>query len=239
MLARDVMTTSVMTIGPQTTVSTAIDIMLQKHVSGLPVVDAGKLVGILSEGDLLRRFEIGTEKQSTRWLSFLLGPGRNADDFVRAHGRFAEEIMTRDPIVVSEGTPLEEVVSLLEQHHIKRVPVVRDDMLVGIITRADLLRALRAADQKVPFAAPQSDQEIGDAILEALKSQPWAPNGGLKVLVENGNVTISGTILDDREREAIKVLIENVPNVKSVKDELVWIDPSGSGAYLGPDDSVR
>jgi len=233
MKASDVMTSPVKTVGPRDTIRTAIETMLAMHVSGLPVVDAeGRLVGMLSEGDLMRRAELGTEKQRPRWMEFLVGPGRSASDYVQTHGRYIEEVMTADPIVVEADTPLEEVVGVMEHRRIKRVPVVRDGRLIGIVTRSDLLASLLAAE-KATVAMPGNDAAIRTAILAELQKRAWVPPASIRIEVVDGAVTLAGTILDERERDALRVAAENVPGVKAVHDELVWVDPN-SGAYLGP-----
>jgi CBS domain-containing protein len=140
MRAHQIMTRSVITVTPNTTVAEAATTMLQRHVSGLPVVDtAGKLIGIISEGDFLRRGEIGTQRRRGRFLRFILGPGKEATDFVHENGRKIAEIMTPKPLTVSEDTDLEEIVELMERNHVKRLPVMRGDKLVGIVSRANLL----------------------------------------------------------------------------------------------------
>jgi CBS domain-containing protein len=235
MKASDVMTSPVKTVGPRDTIRSAIETMLGSHMSGLPVVEGkgkGKLVGILSEGDLLRRAELGTEKRRSKWMEFLLGPGRGASDYVQTHGRYVEELMTPDPYAVAPDTPLEEVVDLMEQRKIKRVPIVRGGVLVGIVTRADLLASLLAAEKATVPAAAGGDKAIRTAILAELQKNSWVPPASIRIEVVKGAVTLSGTILDERERDALRVAAENVPGVKSVKDELVWVDPN-SGAYLG------
>lgn len=233
MKASDVMSSPVKTVGPRDTIRTAIGTMLAAHVSGLPVVDGkGRLIGVLSEGDLMRRVELGTEKQRPRWLAFLVGPGRSASDYVQTHGRYVEEVMTRDPIVAEADTPLEEIVDIMERQRIKRVPVVRDGRLIGIVTRADLLAGLLAAE-KAAVAPAGDDQAIRTAILAELQKRAWVPPSSIRIEVRDGEVTLAGTILDEREREALRVAAENVPGVKAVYDELVWVDPN-SGAYLGP-----
>jgi CBS domain-containing protein len=232
MKASDVMTSPVKTVGPRDTIRTAIEAMLDAHVSGLPVVDHGVLVGVLSEGDLLRRVELGTEKQRSRLMEFLVGPGRAASDYVQTHGRYIEEVMTPDPIVVEADTPLEEVVGIMERRRIKRVPVVRDGKLIGIVTRSDLLASLLKAE-KAAVEVPGNDATIRTAILEELQKRAWVPPASIRIEVVDGTVTLAGTILDERERDALRVAAENVPGVKAVHDELVWIDPN-SGTYLGP-----
>jgi CBS domain-containing protein len=233
MEARHVMTSPTISVPPDAPVPSAIETMLRAHVSGLPVVDgSGALVGVLSEGDLLRRAEIGTEKQRPKWLDFLLGPGRGAQDYVRSHSRRVADIMTRDPISVDEDCSLEEVVALMEKKGIKRVPVLRNGKLVGIVTRKDLLRAfMNATEMSAP--APGSDEQIRADLIAEIDSQSWAPAGSIHVTVKDGHVTLNGTIFDERERDAIRVCAENRPGVRGVTDEMIWVDPS-SGTFMSP-----
>ncbi len=143
MRAHHIMTRQVITIGPESPIVEAAKTMLQHHISGLPVVDAaGKLIGIVSESDFIRRAEIGTQRERGRWLRFLVGPGRIASDFVHERGRKLRQIMTPDPVAIAEDTPLREIVRTMDQHHVKRLPVVRRDRLVGIVTRCNLLQAV-------------------------------------------------------------------------------------------------
>src|SRR5215475_10391924 len=138
MRAHQIMTRSVISVTPDTTIVEAANLMLQRHVSGLPVVDAkGKLVGVVSEGDFIRRSEIGTQCKRGRWLRFILGPGKSAADFVHEHGRRVDEVMTPDPLTINEGTSLAEIVELMERNHVKRLPVMRDGNVVGIVSRAN------------------------------------------------------------------------------------------------------
>ena len=150
MKVKDVMTSPVVSIEPDSTVPQAVRIMLQRHISGLPVVDKdGRLAGIVTEGDLLRRAETGTERKRPRWLEFLVGPGKLAEEYTRAHARKVSEVMTADPLTVGEDTPLEDVVRLMEKRRIKRVPVVRGQEIVGIVSRANLLHALAGVAREV------------------------------------------------------------------------------------------
>ena len=175
MNAADIMTRTILSAGPKTPVAEAIGLMLDNRVSGLPVIDeAGQLVGILTEGDLLRRGETGTERHRPRWLEILLGPGRLASDYVRTHGRKVEDIMTRDPVSVAPETPLDEIVELMERHRIKRVPVLEGEKLVGIVSRADFLRALawRLEEQSSRRAGRRRDPRahsgrVGEGLLGA------------------------------------------------------------------------
>jgi CBS domain-containing protein len=225
MQASDVMTRSIVSIGPDAPVRDAIHLMLDHKVSGLPVVDmAGKLVGILTEGDLLRRSEIATEKHHWRWLEFVLGPGHRAGEYVRTHGRVVGELMTREVVAIGVDAPLDAIVGLMEHHHIKRLPVIDDDTLVGIVSRADLLAALgRALD--APAAPAASDEEIRARLLAELEKVDWAPRDGLTIAVTDAVVELSGVVFDEHEREALRVAAENIPGVKGISDRLVWVEP--------------
>lgn len=238
MKARDVMTRPVVSIDSDAPISVAIRLMLQKKISGLPVVDsAWNLVGVVTEGDFLRRAETGTEHEQPRWLEFLMGPGALAEDYVRSHGRKVSEVMTRGVKTVEETTPLKDVVTLMERNHIKRVPVLRDKTLVGIVTRANLLRALASYLHSVTESAGD-DIGIRETILRELNSKKWAPVATVDAIVRDGVVTLSGFVLDERQRTALKVLVENVPGVKGVHDDLVWVDPI-SGATITPEEKER
>jgi len=225
MRAADVMSTGVVTVSPDASILEAVRLMLQHKISGLPVVDAaGHLVGIISEGDFLRRTETGTERRRPRWLEFIAGPGRLAEEYARSHGRKVEEVMTRDPVTITESTPLEEIVRLMERHRVKRLPVMRGGQLVGIVSRANLVHALAGVAREIkPTGA--ADGAIREQILEALAKQTWAPIASINVTVRNGIVDLWGTILDERERNALVVAIENVAGVKGIHDHLVFVEP--------------
>jgi len=236
MRAHQIMTRPVFTARPDTTMVEAANLMLQKHVSGLPVVDAGgKLVGMLSEGDFVRRSEIGTQRKRGRFLKFILGPGKAASDFVQEHGRTVSDIMTSEPLVmVSEETPLERIVELMERNSIKRVPVMRDDKVVGIVSRSNLLQALASLARDVPDPTADDDH-IRNRVIDILTKQDWCPFG-LSVVVRDGIVHLSGVITEERARQAAVVGAQNVAGVKKVHDHLCWVDTM-SGMYLNsPDD---
>jgi CBS domain-containing protein len=219
------MTRTLLSVRPDATVADAIRTMLDNRISGLPVIDeARRLVGILTEGDLLRRGETGTERQRSRWLEILMGPGRLAGEYVRTHGRKIGEVMTRDVVSVALDTPLKEVVELMERRRIKRVPVLDGEVLVGILSRADLLRAVLGALQEEESPA-NNDGEIRERILGELAKAAWMPSDGLTITVENGVVDLNGVILDEKERAALRVAAENVPGVRAVEDHLVWVEP--------------
>lgn len=233
MKARDVMTRDVLTIDPDATVLQAVRIMLQHKVSGLPVVEsAGDLVGIVSEGDFLRRAETGTERRRPRWLEFLVGPGKLAEDYVHTHARKISDVMTLEPVTVLEETTLDDVIRLMERHRIKRLPVMREGKVVGLVSRANLMRALASVLPAMP-AAEASDAEIRRRFMAELEKQKWAPVAALEVIVLRGTVDIWGTLIDDRTRQAIIVAAENIPGVKGVNDHMVWVDPV-SGMVVAP-----
>jgi CBS domain-containing protein len=236
MLARDVMSRPAISIGSTAKIADAIGLMLKFHFSGLPITDArGQLVGMLTEGDLLRRAELGTDRHRPRWIEAFLVPGRAATDYVHAHGRTVSDVMTRSPVTVEETASLNEVVGLMEGHHIKRVPVMRGEAIVGMITRADLLRALAGACATEPLR--MDDAALRGTIEANLRSQEWAPRTAIRVEVANGVVDLRGTIFDDRFRDAIRVCVENTPGVAAVRDHLVFVEPL-SGAYVDPDEDA-
>jgi CBS domain-containing protein len=205
--------------------------MLRHGVSGMPVVDEqGRPVGMLTESDLLRRTELGTERTRPRWLCFLLGPGKLAEEYTHTHGRLVSDVMTDRLHTVAPDTPVQEVVRLMERHRVKRLPVLENGRLVGIISRANLLRALALAPA-LP-SGTRSDQEIRERLARELASTEWAPRAMIDPVVQNGAVHLYGTILDEREREALCVAARNTPGVKEVHDHLVWCEPV-SGAVLG------
>jgi CBS domain-containing protein len=225
MQASDVMTRNIVSIAPGAAIREAIRLMLDNKVSGLPVIDAaGKAVGMLTEGDLLRRSEIATEKHHWHWLEFLLGPGRMASEYVKTHGRVVDELMTREVVVVGADTPLDDIVALMERHRIKRLPVIDGGRLVGIVSRADLLAALaRALDAQQPSVA--GDDEIHARVLAELAKAAWAPRAGLTIIVKDGVVELDGVVFDEHERRALRVAAENVPGVRGISDHLVWVEP--------------
>jgi len=233
MKAVDVMTREVVSVAPDASVMEAVRLMLQHKISGLPVIDAsGSLEGVVTEGDFLRRVETGTERKRSRLVEFLLGPGRLATDYVQSAGRKVGEVMTPDVHTVNEDDPLEKVVHMMERYRIKRVPVVRGGKVVGIVTRANLMRALaRLALAAHPVAA--DDAAIRERLLAELRKHAWAPVGLIDVVVKDGVVKLSGALTDERERAAIRVAAENIPGVKKVEDHLVWIEPN-TGVIVEP-----
>jgi CBS domain-containing protein len=225
MKAADVMTRGAFTVTADSTVNDAARLMLSHRVSGLPVVDAGgALVGMLTEGDLLRRAEIGTDRRRPRWLELLLGPGRLARDYVHTHAGKVGDVMTREVVSIGPGTPLDEVAELMERHRVKRLPVVEKGRILGIVSRANLLAALlEAAGEARPTAS--SDRDIRKRVLAEIDRQFWAPRASIDIAVEDAVIELRGVVTDERERQALRVVAENVPGVKAVRDRLVWVEP--------------
>ena len=236
MKAADVMTSKVISTGPKASIKDAAKLMLQYRISGLPVLDDQKrIVGIVTEGDFLRRAETGTVRQHPRWLEFMLGPGKLADEYVHAFGRKIEEIMTPDPICISQDMPLEEVVRTMEKHRVKRLPVVTHGRVVGIVSRANLVQALASL---LPESkdSHSNDAEIRNRIMAEMAKRPWSPGNLVNVVVRGGVAELWGTIVDDRERQALKVAAENVDGVKAVKDHILFVEPLSGMFFEGEDD---
>jgi CBS domain-containing protein len=227
MLAHQIMSRHVVTVGVDASVTDAIAIMLGHQVSGLPVVDrAGRLVGIVSEGDFIRRAEIGTERKRGRWLIFLAGADRVALDFARSHGRKVGDIMTANPITISQDTPLADIVEIMEAHNVKRLPVMSGDSLVGMITHADFLPAVARLARVAEISAKDGDNRIRELVIAAMADQSWR--------VHNGVVSLRGTVRSDKARRAAIIAAENVPGVSKVEDGLT-IYPAPEEDYGGGD----
>jgi CBS domain-containing protein len=239
MKASDVMTRRIVSVTPEATVLEAVRLMLQNHISGLPVIDAtGNLIGVVTEGDFLRRAETGTQRKRSRWLELLVGPRTLAEDYIHAHGRKVEEVMTPDPVTISEDTPLEEVVRAMERHRIKRLPVVRGKNVVGIVSRANLMHALASLGRAAP-AASNSDTAIRNQILKELDKQVWAPVALIDVVVRDGVVELWGTITEEKQGDGLRVVAENIPGVKKVVNHLTWIEPMSGMILSSPDEDAR
>ena len=221
MKASEVMTKRVISIPPKASIVQAITTMLKNRISGLPVVNrSGKLVGIISEGDLLHRQEIGTEIKRNAWLDAMFGPEQSANDYVRAHGITVGEVMTRMPVItVNEDTSLDQVVHLMERHRTKRLPVLRAGKIVGIISRANLMQVLASLHRAEPKAS-RNDQTIRRRTIAAIGKQRWSYGADLFVLVRNGVVDLCGTLADPSQRDALIALAAERDGVKQVHDHL-------------------
>jgi CBS domain-containing protein len=225
MRAADVMTRTVITTTAEASIEEVARLMVLHRFSGVPVIDAqGCVIGMITEGDLLRRAEIDTKKPHSRWVRLLMGPGRLAQEYAQTHARKVEEVMSSRVVSITPETPLGEVVALMESRGVKRLPVLENDRLVGLVSRADLLKALAELLPK-PRAPAISDAELRERILAEIEKQPWTPSASVDAVVVKGTVELRGVVTDEREREALRVLAENVPGVKQVRDRLVWVDP--------------
>jgi CBS domain-containing protein len=234
MRAHQIMTRSVTAISPDATILEAANTMLRQHVSGLPVVNAGgQLVGVVSEGDFIRRSEIGTQRKRGRWLKFLLGAGESATDYIHEHSRKVSDVMTSDP---SEDATLEEIVNAMETNGVKRLPVMRGDRLVGIVSRANLLQAVASLAREIPDPTADDDH-IRSRVIASIEKNDWSPFG-LNVIVRDGIVHLSGVVTEERSRQAAIVAAQNVAGVKQVHDHLCWVDTM-SGMYLESPEDVE
>src|SRR5665213_1161253 len=220
MQARDVMVSPVVTVRKGATVRDVARTLLEKHISAVLVIDsAGKVVGIVSEGDLMHRTEAGTEHPYSWWVHFLAGGATIAADYVKSHAAKVEDVMTSDVVTAAPETPLHEIAAKFEEHGIKRVPIVsKDGDLVGIVSRANLIQVIASARPKLEMTLP--DSAIRQKLLNDLKSQSWAHTHNLSVTVTNGVVDLWGYAPSSDERKAIRVAAEDIPGVVAVNDHL-------------------
>jgi len=232
MKAADIMTRRLVTIDPDSSIAEAANRMIENRISGMPVLDAqGRLVGLISEGDLLHRSEMGTDQRQRRswWLRLISGPTGAADDYVKSHSRNVGDVMTRSVVSVSPDASLGEVVRVLERHRIKRVPVLDNGKLVGIVSRANLLQALAASAKEVQEVSVD-DRTLRDRILAELSSQPWAPDYSDNIVVKTGIVHLWGSVSTESQHQALRVAAESVPGVKGIEDHISVADQFTGGA---------
>lgn len=217
MRACDIMTTSIITASPDMTVRHAAGTMVFAGISGMPVVDeSGKLLGMITEGDLMHRAEIGTGvKHRAWWLDMVASTSELASQYVKEHAKTVKDLMTTDITTVTETCPVGEIAELLERRRIKRVPVMRDGKVVGIVSRSNLIRALVTMAPEVPATAESGDNAIREDVLAAMEGHPWAM-ARENVIVENGVVHLWGPVVGADEGNAIRVAAENTPGVKEV-----------------------
>lgn len=224
MKAIDIMTPDVVTVSPETSVYEAARLLLGRRISALPVLNAdGRLVGVISESDLMRRGELRSEKRSSWWRGLLTSDLRQASAFLRSHGRLVADVMSRDVIVASPRTSMRELAELMERHAIKRLPVMDGHRLVGIVGRGDMLRALLAIDPTEQPAPEVDDQAIRERLLAELKARHWAGSIVANVIVEAGVVHLWGEAATTREIDAVRALAETVEGVRRVASHMVVV----------------
>jgi CBS domain-containing protein len=221
MKASDVMVSEVITVGPDTTVQEIANILLSNRISAVPVVDAkGALIGIVSEGDLIHRVEAGTERRHSWWLDLLSDKGALARDFLKSHAIKAADVMTRRLITASPDLALGDLASLLEKHRIKRVPVVKNGTLVGIVSRANLLQAMAALRRDIPVEVRPDDSTLREKVLSEIRSKVWASASQINVIVHGGVVELWGAVEFRDEKDALRVAAELTPGVGTVVDHI-------------------
>jgi CBS domain-containing protein len=224
LMAKDVMTGDVISVQADSTVRAVADVLVTQGISAVPVLDKDCLIGIVSEGDLVRRCEIGTETRPRSWLARLFRSNTSlADKYTREHSTRISDLMTRDVATVAEVTPLADIADLLEKRRIKRVPVMRHGKVVGIVSRANIIRALAITANLPPDTERSDDSIILDHIKEALSDESWPSSGAVNFTVRDGIVSFWGTVQSEEERKASLVLCENVPGVRRVEDHRVLL----------------
>ena len=221
MLAKSIMTGDVVTVGPETTVQNIAALLLEKRISGVPVVDPkGTVLGIVSEGDLMRRPESGTEPRHSWWLDLMMSDEERAAEFLKTHGLTAGDVMTKNVVSVAPDTAVGEVAQILERRHIKRVPVVEGGKLVGIISRSNLLRALATQKHRMPTEAGGDDQSIRKCVLKEFEDAGLDAQSRVNPIVTDGVVHLWGAVETEDEREALRVAAQSVDGVKSVENHV-------------------
>ena len=224
MKAVNVMTKNVVTVQPETEVREVVRLLLKHRISAIPVIDDEKrILGIVSEGDLMRRVGGDTNGQHSWWLEEIISTGESAAEYIKSHGRKAGDIMTKAVVTITEQTPLHEIARLLEKHRIKRVPVTRDGVLVGIVSRANLLQGLAAKGAEISSPGHSDDQTIREMLLETLSKEAGLGAAYINVIVNEGIVEIWGTVNSATEKKAAQVAAENIPGIKRIENNLVEV----------------
>src|SRR6516164_10290841 len=218
MQARDVMVRGVISVGPDIPVQIAAIAMVRDCVRALPVVNIyAKLVGIVSEGDLIRRVEIGTERLRSREVETPMPSDAQAKEFVKSHAKRVSDVMTREVITAQPETPLREIVNLMEKHSIKRVPIVQDKLVVGIVSRVNLLQVLARVHDNTDWV--ESDRVLHQRFIDSIKDQPWAGRP-FNIIVNDRCADLWGFVYSVDEKTAVRVAAEATPGIESVSDHL-------------------
>jgi CBS domain-containing protein len=230
MKAADVMVSNVITVGPDATVQEIAHILLKHRISGVPVTGAkGELLGFVSEGDMMRRPEAGTERRYSWWLAMLTSSQGLASEYIKSHSRKVVDVMTRRVVTATPDTPIGDIATLLEKHSIKRVPIVADGKVVGIVSRANLLQAL-ASFKNVPPGGTTDDASIRAELVSKLANEPWTKPSFMNLIVHDGTVDLWGVVDSQTEKKAVRVLVESTQGVRAVNDNLI-IPSAMSGWY--------
>ena len=228
MNAADVMVTNVITVGLDACLQDVAHLLLTNRISAVPIVDSdGKVVGIVSEGDLMRRAEAGTVRRRAWWLSLLTGKEGLAAQYVKEHSRKVADVMTRDVITATPDTPLQDIANILEKNSIKRVPIIKAGKMVGVVSRANLLQALASLRKQIEGGTP-NDTKIRETVVQRLNAEPWLRSSLINVIVQDGTVELWGIVDSPTEKKAVRVAAEETPGVRAVNDNLI-IRPAGSG----------
>jgi CBS domain-containing protein len=217
----DVMTSKVITVDENASVTTVAKLLAERGISAVPVVDSeNRVIGMVSEGDLLHRAETGTERRQSWWLEMMASTNRLAGDYIKSHSGNVKDVMTRDVLSVTETTSVADIAILLETNRIKRVPVLRDGKLVGIVSRANLVRALAMTINEPTSSTEADDRTIRDKLLAELKAQRWAEVAPANITVKDGVVHLWSSYLSEQEKRALVVAAENIPGVRRVEDHM-------------------
>lgn len=240
MEAREIMSRHVVSIVPEATLAEFADVLVKNSISGVPVITAkGKLVGMITEGDCLHRSEIGTEgRKRSFWRSLLVDPETRAKAYIRAHGRKVSDVMTGEPITAGEDTDVSEIIHLMERHQVKRIPIVKGNAVIGIVSRANIVQAMASLLHGAAAATNISDEEIRSKVMDALAELPWPAKTFVNVTVKDGIVDLWGAFTSFRQDESAIVAAENVPGVKGVHNHLAWVDPM-SGLVIYQADEAK
>jgi CBS domain-containing protein len=231
MNASDVMVSAVITVGPDASVQDVADLLLQHRISAVPVVGSnGEILGIVSEGDLINRPETHTTHRKSWWLDALASNESLAAEYVKSHSRQVTDVMTRELVTAAPDTPVAEVAALLEKNQIKRVPIVKNGKIVGIVSRANLLQGLASLKDKAPQARPD-DSILRETLMAKLQNERWARPALITVTVQDGTVELWGIVESQIEKKAVHVLAEATPGVRAVIDNLM-IRPTRSRGWV-------
>jgi len=231
MRARDIMTTELVTVAPSTSVSALAQLLVERKISAAPVVEDGKLVGLVSEGDLLHRDEVGTEEQPSWWRELFRSTEDRAKAYLKAHGQKAGDVMTTNLMTAGPDADVGEIAEIMERHRVKRVPVVDQGRLMGVVSRADLLRLLVKAADHAAEPVAVSDQQLAQAVLDEIQEAGLATTTTLNVICTDGTIGLWGFVASETERHAVGVAAEGMKGVKAVDNHLAVRPPYLTGAY--------